>query len=368
MPRPDVTVVVPCYNGERYLDQCLSSVERNDRVRLQVVCVNDGSTDGTLGIMRRHAMHDPRVSVVDRANSGYGAAVNAGLGQAEGTYVAVAEADDFELPHMYDDLFDLACAYGGPDVVKSCYWRVVAAGTARERRYRGYVYGRVRPRERPFTIAEAPQLLQFHPSIWSGLYRREFLVGRGIRLVEAPGGGWVDNTFLVEALCQAESILYSDSCYYCYREDIAGTSTAARSWQVSYERWNERQDVLDRLGMADEGVLRANCVVGLKFVEAALSQGVLDTAEGVAATRELLGRMDPTVVAGISEVSPGVIDAYGRLTGQRVRGDAVRYGLHLAREALWGLRVNGPGFVAQNIALARRREEAGQDGAAGKEG
>lgn len=356
MPRPDVTVVVPCFNGERYLDQCLSSVERNDRVRLQVVCVNDGSTDGTLDIMRRHAARDPRVSVVDRANAGYGAAVNAGLEQAEGTYVAVAEADDFELPHMYDDLFDLACAYGTPDVVKSCYWRVVGADTPRERRYRGYVYGRVRPRTQPFTIASAPQLLQFHPSIWSGLYRRGFLAEHGIRLVEAPGGGWVDNTFLVEALCQATSIVYTDSCHYCYREDIAGTSTAARSWQVSYARWNERQDVLERLGVTDPGVLRANCVVGLKFVEAALAQGVLDSPEGTAATRELLCRMDPALVSGVSEVSPGVVRTYSRLTGRAVRASGIRYGLHLAGEALWGLEVNGPAFVAGNIALARRRE------------
>lgn len=359
MPAPatgvDVSVIVPCYNGERYLDQCLSSVERNDRARLEVICVNDGSTDGTLGIMRQHAGRDGRLCVLDRPNAGYGAAVNAGITAARGTYVAVAEADDYELPHMYDELWDLASAYGWPDVVKACYWRVVGAGTPAERRYRGYVYGRIRPARRPFTIGEAPKLLQYHPSIWAGLYRRGFLGERGISLVEAPGGGWVDNPFLVEALCQARSIVYTDACHYCYREDIAGTSTAARTAQVSYARWMERQDVLDRLGVTDEGVLEANYVAGLKFVEAAVAQGVLDTPTGEEATRRLLCRMDPGVVGRAAGVSPGMLATYERLTGRRVRHGAARHALYLASEALWGLRANGPGFVASNVALARAR-------------
>lgn len=351
----DVSVIVPCYNGERYLDQALRCVRRNDRVKLQIVCVNDGSTDATLGIMRAHEAEDSRVQVVDKPNGGYGAAVNAGLGVATGTYVAIAESDDFELPHMYDDLFDLAGVYASPDVIKACYWRVCAADTPRERRYRGYVYGRVRPKRQPFRIEEAPQLLQFHPSIWAGLYRRAFLQERHIRLVEAPGGGWVDNPFLVEVLCQAETIVYTDACHYCYREDITGTSTASRNARVSYARWNDRQDVLDRLQIDDPGVLAANYVVGLKYVEAAIGQGVLERPEGYEATRALLMRMDPSVVSGIADVSPGMLERYARITGNDLPVSKARYGAHLAQEALWGLRYNGPGFVASNVALSCRR-------------
>lgn len=351
----DVSVVVPVYNGGAYLDQALSSVEQNDRVRLEVIAVNDGSTDGSLDVMREHARRDPRVCVIDKPNQGYGASVNRGIAEARGAYVAVAEADDFELPHMYDDLFDLASAYRRPDVVKACYWRVCDADTARERRYRGYVYGRVRVASQPFAIKAAPQLLEFHPSIWAGLYRRAYLEERGIRLVEAPGGGWVDNTFLVEALCQTERIVYTDACHYCYREDIAGTSTAARNARVSYARWNERQDVLERLGVEDAGVLAANYAVGFKYAEVAIGQGVLDTPEGEKATRELLGRMKPEVVSLLEGVSPAMLARYRELTGNVAPASTARYGLHLARELLWGLRYNGPGFAASNVALALRR-------------
>ena len=63
--QPDVTVVVPCYNTERYLDQALSSAERNDRIALEIIVVNDGSTDGSLAIMRRHEARDHRVRVIE---------------------------------------------------------------------------------------------------------------------------------------------------------------------------------------------------------------------------------------------------------------------------------------------------------------
>ena len=122
--QPDVTVVVPCYNTERYLDQALSSAERNDRIALEIIVVNDGSTDGSLAIMRRHEARDHRVRVIDKPNGGYGQAVNRGFLEARGTYVAILEPDDYVLPHMYDDLFDLARSNACPDMVKSSYWRV----------------------------------------------------------------------------------------------------------------------------------------------------------------------------------------------------------------------------------------------------
>ena len=72
----DVSVIIPVYNVEEYLDQCLLSVEDNDEVALEIICVNDGSTDGSLAIMRDHAARDGRVRIIDKENEGYG-----GLGQ-----------------------------------------------------------------------------------------------------------------------------------------------------------------------------------------------------------------------------------------------------------------------------------------------
>lgn len=78
----DVTVIVPCYNTADYLDQCLTSIEANSTVALEVIVVNDGSTDASLSIMRDHAARDGRIRVIDKQNQGYGASVNRGIDEA----------------------------------------------------------------------------------------------------------------------------------------------------------------------------------------------------------------------------------------------------------------------------------------------
>ena len=111
-PAVDVTVVIPCYNTEAYLDEALTSAEQNDCVALEILVLNDGSTDGSLEIMRAHEAADPRVRVIDKQNQGYGASVNRGIDEARGTYVAILEPDDWVEPHMYDDLFEFGVRSG----------------------------------------------------------------------------------------------------------------------------------------------------------------------------------------------------------------------------------------------------------------
>ena len=171
--RIDVTVVVPCFNTETYLDQALSSIEANDRCALEILAINDGSTDGSLAIMRSHEAADSRVRVIDKPNQGYGATVNRGFAEARGTYVAIVEPDDWVEPHMYDDLVDFARAFSpalgpdAPDMVKTPYWRVVGCNTGHERKLHCIYYGRVRPkaqRRREVTLVGPPTFQLADPS------------------------------------------------------------------------------------------------------------------------------------------------------------------------------------------------------------
>ena len=128
----DVSVIVPCYNTEGFLDQALASAEQNDRVNIEIIVLNDGSTDGSLEIMRAHEAADARVRVIDKENQGYGASVNRGINEAKGTYIAILEPDDWVAPHMYDDLFEYGQSFGldpMPDIIKSPYTRVVMPET-----------------------------------------------------------------------------------------------------------------------------------------------------------------------------------------------------------------------------------------------
>ena len=105
---PLVTVIVPIYNVEAYLDQCLSSLRSQTLKDFAVVCVNDGSTDGSRSIVTRFVNEDPRFSVVDQVNGGLSAARNAGMRQATGTYVLFLDSDDYLAPEALSSLTQIA--------------------------------------------------------------------------------------------------------------------------------------------------------------------------------------------------------------------------------------------------------------------
>ena len=352
----DVTVVVPCFNTERFVDQALVCAEQNASCNMEIIAINDGSTDGSMDVLRAHAARDHRVRVIDKPNEGYGATVNRGLDEARGIYVAVLEPDDYVLPRTYDRLFDLALANAMPDVVKSAYWRILSEDGADGMRAFGYLHGRIDRINERIRLEDEPQLIQYHPAIWSALYAREFLNRERIRMKEVPGAGWVDNPFCVETLAAARSIVYIDDAYYCYREDLASASSAHATSRMMIERWNDREDVLDARGVTDEGIRRANAIVGLRFLSTMLSDGVMSDHGLAQDVRNMAHRMDPRLLRSVDCISPDVVTQALRLGGHEGHAPSkVCYAKHLAQESAWALRNNGVRFLAHNLTLARKR-------------
>lgn len=355
----DVTVIVPCYNTADYLDQCLTSIEANSKVALEVIVVNDGSTDGSLSIMRAHAERDGRIRVIDKENQGYGASVNRGIDEARGAYVAIVEPDDYLKPGMFDSLFALGSSYGAPDIVKSSYWRVVMPGTAQERELHCLYYKRIKPAAQPFTLADCPNLIQYHPSIWSALYRRDFLNGEGIRFHEVPGAGWVDNPFLIDTMLRARSIVYTDKAFYCYREDAPGSSSANRLIPLSLERWNDMADIVEALGTTDAGVLRAFYTIGFNYVRHAVAAGAMDDPALAAQVKRIFMRMDHGVVGTVPALEPALAALYSELTGRASLGASKgAYLAAQAREFVYTVRANGLGFAVSRIGLFFERRKS----------
>ena len=103
-----VSVVIPVYNAQKYLEQCLSSVVDQTLKEIEIICVNDGSRDGSPGIIRSFMEKDPRVRMIDKKNGGYGQSVNMGFDAAQGEYLGIVEADDFAAPEMFEKLYGKA--------------------------------------------------------------------------------------------------------------------------------------------------------------------------------------------------------------------------------------------------------------------
>ncbi|OUP86196.1 hypothetical protein B5F07_02580 [Lachnoclostridium sp. An169] len=106
--RPFVSVLIPVYNVEDYLERCLDSILNQTLTEIEVICVNDGSTDGSLKILEKYQKKDPRLIIVSKQNGGLPSARNAGLDKASGEYVGFVDSDDYVEPDMFRKLYETA--------------------------------------------------------------------------------------------------------------------------------------------------------------------------------------------------------------------------------------------------------------------
>ena len=92
---PRISVIIPCYNMGQYVGECLDSVLSQSLSEIEVICVNDGSTDSTLQILEQYQQKDARIIIIDQTNQGVAAARNTAIGKASGEYIAFMDPDDF---------------------------------------------------------------------------------------------------------------------------------------------------------------------------------------------------------------------------------------------------------------------------------
>lgn len=90
-----ITVIIPVYNVENYLERCLKSILYNTYTNLEIICVNDGSTDNSKKILEDYSKRDKRVVVINKKNAGVSSARNAGIKIATGEYIAFVDSDDW---------------------------------------------------------------------------------------------------------------------------------------------------------------------------------------------------------------------------------------------------------------------------------
>ena len=208
---PKVSVIVPVYNVERYLGECLDSVLGQTMKDIEVICVDDGSTDGSVKILAEYAAKDARVKVMRQDNAGSGAARNLGIGVAKGKFLAFMDSDD--LYPAADTLERLLSAADG------CGCRIVGgrlrvfssnAKIARREQATWDWTGRFPPcgkvRYRDF---QAPWGFTCY------LYDRELICGNGIKFPEFRR--FQDPPFFVRAMLAAEKFYAIPDCVYCYR-------------------------------------------------------------------------------------------------------------------------------------------------------
>ena len=208
-----VSIIIPIYNVEKYLRECLESVINQTLKDVEIICVDDGSPDNCPQICDEYASKDNRIKVIHKENGGYGSAMNVGLDNATGEYIGIVEPDDYIESNMYEDLYKIAQKFDS-DIVKSAYWEIFEDEENNKIRAYSYWAHEIKMPEKSFKIQDCPNFFYHHPSIWSCIYKRNFINAHNIKFVEAKGGGWVDNPFQVVTFCLAEKINWSPMAYY----------------------------------------------------------------------------------------------------------------------------------------------------------
>lgn len=220
-----VSVLVPVYNVEKYLGQCLDSILRQSLSDIEIICVNDGSTDGSLEILRRYAQKNGNIKIVDKLNGGLPSARNAGLDAASGEYVAFVDSDDLIQPRMLETLYKNAKKTGAEIVV--CGANIFPETPRAD----GWVYSVLSPREKLYPKCDSGLMFEnpaVRPFIWRTFVKRELIEREHIRLNEEIRIG-EDNAFQFRVYPKANGIsVIPDKLYnYRWRREGSMMNTAA---------------------------------------------------------------------------------------------------------------------------------------------
>ncbi len=245
--REKISVIIPIYNTADYLPRCLDSICGQTYGKLEIICVDDGSTDGSGDIAEHYARKDSRVRVIHKANGGESSARNVGLLSSTGEYVAFVDCDDWLEPDMYEAMISAmkqntldmaACGYfwetedGGKPVGNS--YPVSKEVFGRKELFE-YVY--IRDRYRGVTSW-----------IWCKLFHRKILHEDGelLEFDENLRFG-ADLVFFIKAAANARRICYLQTPFYHYFQRENSTAHT-KNLQIAFDIVIAYQRMIDYLG------------------------------------------------------------------------------------------------------------------------
>lgn len=256
-----VSVIVPVYNSEKYLEQCLDSICAQTLKDIEIICVDDGSTDQSPQILQRYQEQDARIKVLRQENQYAGIARNNGMQNADGEYLVFWDSDDFFAPKALETLYQKITETGADICV--CGASQYLESKNKSYPYNGYMNKTRIPETECFNRESNPDyILNFtNVEVWNKMYRRRFLEEKGIRFDSIRVGE--DVVFSMTALCLAEKITTIPTALVNYRKNSEGglVGTVSERPLEPFMAWVELAEYLDKNGIMPEKSF-VNRVVG----------------------------------------------------------------------------------------------------------
>ena len=234
---PRISVVVPVYNVEEYLRECLDSIARQTFADFEVVMVDDGSTDGSAAIAREYVERDGRFRLLSQLNAGLGAARNAGIDDATGEFLAFVDSDDLIAHDAFERLLG-ALDRTGSDFATGNVHRLSSAGT-RQARFVAHAFTRTVMR----THVSNRRALITDRTVWNKLWRRSFWDAQGCRFPSGVLNEDIPITVPAHFAARSVDVLADPVYFWRTREGESRSITQTRS---------ELRALRDRLSAIDQ--------------------------------------------------------------------------------------------------------------------
>ncbi len=226
---PKISIIIPVYNVQDYLAMCLDSVCYQSMKDIEIICVNDGSTDNSLAVLHAYKRRDKRIIIIDKENEGSGVARNTGLKIARGEYVYFVDGDDWleqdvllKASKKADETNADIVIFGG----SSCYvkdngkFNKNSGGYSAEKLPKKYL-------NKVFSAEDIKKdIFKFPSTAWTKLYNRQFLIANNILFQEIKVGQ--DQLPFFHSMITAERIALLPENLYCYRKNRKGAVTAVK--------------------------------------------------------------------------------------------------------------------------------------------
>ncbi len=316
-----ISVIVPVYNVEAYLDRCVYSILNQTYQNLEIILIDDGSTDTSPAKCDAYAAKDGRIKVLHKPNGGLSDARNAGLALAEGTYIGYVDSDDWIEPDMYASLYR-ACVDNHAQLAVCRYFeeykdRTKAGGN-------GTVVPLTREELLKIYISGHEEYVIYN-SVWSKLFQRELVEG-----MQFPKGrNSEDIMYTTRAFCRLNRAVYLDRCLYHYVLDrdgsIMNASRAERMFGDELPFWREHIACIRKMvspRMADLAAYAFERRLLFYYIDAQNSKNKETASRLVAEIRADREEMDRIYDSGMVS-----------------RGDRLRRKLFLFSPALYALAV-----------------------------
>ena len=215
-----VSVIVPCYNAEKFLDKCLDSLIGQTLKDIEIICVNDCAKDSTASILEKYAKQDNRIKIITHEkNQGLSAARNSGMAIATGEYIGFVDSDDFVELTMMEKLYSKAVKKDADLVIGNVFLYFADTRKTqvfRDERFFTYLSGRV------FKFEDQPSLVSCIGA-WDRIYKRELITENNLQF--PVGMIYEDQPFSIQAMACAKRITTVSEPLYYYRKNSGGSIT-----------------------------------------------------------------------------------------------------------------------------------------------